>query len=991
MHVLFISACEKKALKRTRAILDSYALRTGERAWASPITLEGLREVRAALKRSATRQTAVACYRNDGRMRMKLLWVVGSRDAFGPDGHYPLGTTTVKIKAPVADWVRMASLLAQAAGWCHDFGKASRLFQQKLSEASCKTDCIRHEWISMRVLQAMRAGNSWDDAWEKVGNRAWLESNALEEGIESAWAALDYLVATHHRLLGPKGKKALPPDHTNHFSGEPLDRQGLLPKAPLSSKLFDAVRNLIKRVEKLAPDKDRAYWRVVAIIARASLILADHVISAQPKTGESELYANTHEGRLSQPLDWHLQEVAHAAGDAAYRIATLRLPGLSEEAVEAISQPAEAPYLWQNRAAEALAAFRERSDQPMLVFNIAGTGSGKTRMNARAATVLAQGQVRFAVALNLRTLTLQTGDAFRTQLQIGTDEMACIIGDKVTLALHESQRQEEADTDGNEAEPDLEASGEDFTIPGWLERFAEHKPAFRAVVGAPILVSTVDFLAAAGMPHRQGHHVSALLRLADSDLVLDEVDSYDPQPLVAILRLVQMAALFGRNVICSTATLAEPVAMAIYTAYHSGARLRAALTGTVPAFGYAFIDNYTVPKIIETGAEADFLESYRDQISHIRPALGKRSERIPYLQTIEEQSTDAWRSAILESVNRLHRVHAWIHGPTGKRISFGLVRIANIGSAIAMARFLATNLPHARVACYHSQDNTIQRFLKEKRLDGLLNRKRGNDRIEKDAELFELLSANESTDIPFIVVATPVEEIGRDHDFDWAVIEPSSTRSIVQTAGRVNRHRRSEIREPNIALLQYNYRWTKGEKKVFHRPGFEVGDEAYPSHDLKALLNWDSLRVINAGLMFDGHLFSELDNKSIRRVLDLAARRLFDVDAVTPWWISQSVYDEYPLREQDDSFDVSVNEEERYFFLLPSNGEFRWVDRSSFVQTIPRVSNDWLVWSPEQLFEECRRSGIDWEKGMRVSIRHYRDETAQLIVDRSFGFSLQAA
>ena len=54
MHVIFISACQKRAIPRSRAILDSYALRAGERCWMSPMTTEGLQEVRAALARSAT-------------------------------------------------------------------------------------------------------------------------------------------------------------------------------------------------------------------------------------------------------------------------------------------------------------------------------------------------------------------------------------------------------------------------------------------------------------------------------------------------------------------------------------------------------------------------------------------------------------------------------------------------------------------------------------------------------------------------------------------------------------------------------------------------------------------------------------------------------------------------------------------------------------------------------------------------------------------------
>jgi hypothetical protein len=46
MHVIFISACQKRAIRRSRAILDSYALRAGERCWMSPMTTEGLQEVR---------------------------------------------------------------------------------------------------------------------------------------------------------------------------------------------------------------------------------------------------------------------------------------------------------------------------------------------------------------------------------------------------------------------------------------------------------------------------------------------------------------------------------------------------------------------------------------------------------------------------------------------------------------------------------------------------------------------------------------------------------------------------------------------------------------------------------------------------------------------------------------------------------------------------------------------------------------------------------
>ncbi len=44
MHVIFISACQKRAIRRSHAILDSYDMRAGEHCWISPMTTEGLQK-----------------------------------------------------------------------------------------------------------------------------------------------------------------------------------------------------------------------------------------------------------------------------------------------------------------------------------------------------------------------------------------------------------------------------------------------------------------------------------------------------------------------------------------------------------------------------------------------------------------------------------------------------------------------------------------------------------------------------------------------------------------------------------------------------------------------------------------------------------------------------------------------------------------------------------------------------------------------------------
>jgi len=106
------------------------------------------------------------------------------------------------------------------------------------------------------------------------------------------------------------------------------------------------------------------------------------------------------------------------------------------------------------------------------------------------------------------------------------------------------------------------------------------------------------------------------------------------------------------------------------------------------------------------------------------------------------------------------------------------------------------------------------------------------------------LDKSVAKNVVFILVATPVEEIGRDHDFDWGVIEPSSYRSIIQLAGRVRRHREGAIDYPNIALLQFNWRAIKGgnqaDEKYFCQPGYE-DKQRLATHDLCELINTQAI------------------------------------------------------------------------------------------------------------------------------------------------------
>lgn len=460
MHTIFISACEKRALKKTRTVLDSYAIRTGQNSWQAPMTMEGLKEIRTALKKTATRQTAVAAYVNYGMRRMKLVWVVGSKHRFNLEGAYPVASTSKQQKQLlVPEWVRAASLLAGAAGDVHDIGKASQHFQHKLSSAMSGQrvkDDVRHEWLSMKLLQQMRKSEwNWQAAWQSLdrnfskltlGERSEIKKQFLLNELE----AVDYLVVTHHGLLGDSNWR---PNSDLHVRSNHPKKEQLTCAGDINESIVKSHRNRMTRLASMtqAEQDQQLYWKALALHSRAALIHADHTVSAEQysetKPENISLFANTKiknnmhgkkERMQDQPLDWHLQQVGDRSAYIATKMMTdLNLAGLSEQTVEYICQPAtQTRFQWQNTVANTLQKqINKTPDVPCLMLNIAGTGSGKTRMNLRAACTLRPNDPRIAIALNLRSLTLQTGDALKSSMNLSDDEIAVIIGDHVSTKV----------------------------------------------------------------------------------------------------------------------------------------------------------------------------------------------------------------------------------------------------------------------------------------------------------------------------------------------------------------------------------------------------------------------------------------------------------------------------------------------------------------------------------------------------------------------------
>ncbi|MDZ7810036.1 MAG: hypothetical protein U5L11_07550 [Arhodomonas sp.] len=303
-------------------------------------------------------------------------------------------------------------------------------------------------------------------------------------------------------------------------------------------------------------------------------------------SGESgyPLYANTNResGELNQPLDEHLLGVEADARFIARSLPSLTnaLPRLARHRGFR-KRSADRRFAWQDRAFDLAASLRDRAaERGFFGVNMASTGYGKTLANGRIAYALANPErgARFSVALGLRTLTLQTGEAFRGLLGSGRgragDPGGRVRCSRELFKFHAARAEESGSAS---SQPLLEEDGHvffegDFENHPVLRRL-NHDPGVRALLSAPVLVSTVDHLTPATEGTRGGRQIAPMLRLMSSDLILDEVDDFGLEDLPAISRLVHWSGMLGGRVLLSSATLPPALVEGLYRAYRAGRAL----------------------------------------------------------------------------------------------------------------------------------------------------------------------------------------------------------------------------------------------------------------------------------------------------------------------------------------------------------------------------------------------------------------------------------
>jgi len=490
---------------------------------------------------------------------------------------------------------------------------------------------------------------------------------------------------------------------------------------------------------------------------------------------------------------------------------------------------------------------------------MASTGTGKTFANAKIMRALSpqMGSLRYVLALGLRTLTLQTGKEYRTRIGLEKNELAVLIGSRAVLNLYnknQHEKQEEVSLSGSESEEKLldNTLYFDTKIPEGSLKTVLKTEKDRKFLYAPVLSCTIDHLMGATETKRGGRYILPTLRLMSSDLVIDEIDDFDGTDLIAIGRLIHLAGMLGRKVMISSATIPPDLAHGYFNAYQSGWAIFAKMREKSPNIGCAWTDenDSTVVSCLNaeeyTQQHSKFIENRLNALQKEKP---NRKANIVPCQTDDSENSEAYfHSVILKAVIEKHTNHCIVDNHTDKKVSFGVVRMANIKPCIHFTQYLLnvdlsefSEELDIRVMAYHSAQLLIMRNEQEKHLDNILQRSGDEQSIFNNAIIKAHLNELTTKDVIFIVVATPVEEVGRDHDFDWAVVEPSSYRSFIQLAGRVLRHRNKELKQANIALLQHNLRSLQNQEVAYCYPGYESLNNKLTTHKLNELVDVDKL------------------------------------------------------------------------------------------------------------------------------------------------------
>lgn len=542
-----------------------------------------------------------------------------------------------------------------------------------------------------------------------------------------------------------------------------------------------------------------------------------------------------------------------------FRHAALPATSLARNSIDAGSD-----YYWQQLLAEAARHNLDHRPVFAAILAETGSGktlAGVRLLDAISPrNEHGEPQLRYTLALGLRALTLQSGVALRDQAEIADKDFATLVGG---LVLNTDQKPAIDDFDSYQGSENAKQDETDGFIEGglskeklnpdnmlWLDCLDAHltgdktgkrdrQVMFKVVhdwlgerglrlLDTPVVVCTVDHIVPATHA-TSGGDARMALRIFTSDLVLDEIDNYSAQDLITLGKLCFMVGLAGRHVVLMSATMSPFVVQGLFEAWWRGLSIKAKIDA--PGFNEFAPPNINARLIfasnqqdapvqchdLQTKTDFDLKALYGEYIKKVCLSISAANARrrkmdlypLTALAQAEDKTTHLKKiiyPQILEGCHKLHQDNA--QAVNDINVSVGFIRFNTAKQAWRYSKWLlqrdsANDVYTYRVVCYHAKHPRLVLGLMDEKLNRLNNRKKDSD-WQSLPELQKAIAATQAAgkqDLIIIVVTTTLQETGRDHDYDWAILEPRSVRGEIQAAGRVRRHRKGVSEHTNILIM----------------------------------------------------------------------------------------------------------------------------------------------------------------------------------------------
>lgn len=598
-------------------------------------------------------------------------------------------------------------------------------------------------------------------------------------------------------------------------------------------------------------------------------------------------------------------------------------------------------FEWQGHVQREMLQYR-KDDRGFFCIVAAGTGRGKTRACAAIMTN-SRDTPRFTVGLSMRSLTFQTAKSYiGGMVGFRHDQVAMLVGDNVLKRRFKEEkdktRKRLLQSVGTENVL-LDESEEQFSVlSGAPERAVMSLKSLKEdnflmrLLSSPVSVMTIDHIVRL-VDLAKSKDTVQFLHLMATDLVLDEVDDYKGDDLIVIGRLIEMVGQFGRRVVIASATLPKTVVEGFRSSYLQGYSVyqeaygaenaeTMVITHLEPYFNKLNNQNFGAfySRVMGKFAEEEEIlakEENRRVVRTIKSENGFYSighNRHPRQNAAAAEHE--YFGLCTTGVIGLHKSNALTDPDTGVRYSVGFTRFNSVVNAqkfvkwhqsvyrtTPLGRIMEAQGFSLKIMCYHAQTIGAVRVVQEQFLEKYLNRTCMNDGLPDpflgSSDVQEVLGhalRNGVKDVVFMVVTSSIMDTGRDYDFDWALLEPCSTTSLIQAGGRVRRHRTSALEKGwNISIMPMSLNATiQGKLAWRDLRDSKLALSPNPSDKIKSMLSGVGIKCISpvtknpdvvtgalsasliSGVLHAGHAlvepkeFSDAPLTSMERVAQLA-------------------------------------------------------------------------------------------------------------------------